>query len=193
MNITGSIKKSASSRRGIRLYDMSLPIWMIALVPSMWKLMLPISLLFNGIVLMAILAVYAHKHGDSLRSCVTDWLRVILPNWIAHCLSCLIAAGFLLFWGMGPTLLMGDLTAPGAWWGANVAEPMMENPFEKFFAVLFVLLGIGLAGLMIYFFNKNMSLRLTRSLDVPEIRKTALILALTTAPWWMLLPSVWFW
>lgn len=193
MNNTNSIAKLPSPRRDIRLYDMALPVWLLALVPSMWKLTLPLSFLLNGVVLLVVLALHARKQGDSFRSCIIDWLRAIVPTWIAHCISCLIAAGFLLFWGMGPTLLMGDLTAFGAWWGTNVAEPMMENPFERFFGVLFVLLGIALAGLLIYFFNKNMCLRLTRSLDVAEIKKAALILAVTTAPWWMLLPSVWFW
>ena len=193
MNITDSNSKSPLRRRETRLYDMSLPIWMIALVPSMWKLFLPLSLLLTGAVLLAVLAFFARRRGDSFRSCLGDWLRAILPAWLGHCLSCLVAAGFLLFWGMGPTLLMGDLTGFGAWWGTNVAEPMMENPFERFFGVLFVLLGIALAGLLIYFVNKNMSLRLTRSLEVHEIRRAALILAVTTAPWWMLLPSVWFW
>ncbi len=48
-------------------------------------------------------------------------------------------------------------------------------------------------GLLKYFLNKNMSLRLTKSLDVPEIKRAALALAVITAPWTMLLPSEWFW
>ena len=69
----------------------------------------------------------------------------------------------------------------------------MANPFESIWAVLFVLLSIGLGSLLIYFFNKNVALRLTKTLDLSEIKRTALVMAIATAPWTMLLPSEWLW
>ena len=190
MNNTNRIEKKTA---GTRLYNVMFPIWMLTLVPSMWLYALPINFVVDSAVLLITFTVLARKRGDTEYKPWGDWLRAIPLTFVFGFVSDLIAGGFLLFWGMGPTLLLGDTTGFGAWWGSNVAEPMMENPFESIFSLLFVLLGIALAGLLIYFFNKNMSLRLTKSLDIFEIRRTAMILAVVTAPWTMLLPSVWFW
>ena len=172
--------------------SVSVPVWSLVFVPDMWKFMLPVSLLLSGAVLLTMLILHARRRGDSSYKPWGDLLRTLPLSWICCVISHLIAGGFLLFWGAGPTLLLGDTTRFTAWWGRNIAEPMMVNPFESIFSVLFVLLAIGLAAMLVYFFNKNMSLRLTKSLDVPEIRQVSMALALVTAPWFMLLPTVWF-
>lgn len=180
-------------KQGTRLYNVLFPIWMLAMVPSMWLIALPVNFIVDSAVLLIMFTVLARKRGDTGYRPWGDWLRSIWLTWILGFVSDIIAAGFLLFWGMGPSLLMGDLTTAGAVWSSNVAEPIMANPFESIWAVLFVLLSIGLGGLLIYFFNKNIALRLTKTLDIPEIKHTALVLAVVTAPWTMLLPSEWFW
>jgi len=193
MNNTKRSDKIIPNRGSTRLCSVVLPVWMLFFMPSVWLIALPINLVINSVVLLITLATLAENRGEAGYKPWGDWLRAIVPVWIFGFISDLVAAGFLLFWGMGPTLLMGDLTTFGAWWGPNVAEPITENPFGSIFSVLFVLLSIGLGGLLKYFLNKNMSLRLTKSLDVPEIKRAALALAVITAPWTMLLPSEWFW
>lgn len=183
----------SASRGGVRLYNVLFPIWMLTMVPSMWRIALPVNFVIDSAVLLITFTVLARRRGDEGYKPWGDWIRTIWLTWIFGFISDIIAAGFLLFWGVGPSLIMGDLTEFGAWWSSKVAEPIMANPFESFYAVLFALLSIGLGGLLIYFLNKNVALRLTKSLDVPEIRRTALILATVTAPWTMLLPSEWFW
>jgi len=178
---------------GTRLYNLLFPIWMLTMVPSVWLIALPFNFVVDSAVLLITFTVIARRRGDREYKPWGDWLRTIWLTWIFGFISDLIASGFLLFWGMGPSLIMGDLTDAGKWWSSKVAEPIMANPFESIYAVLFVLLSIGLGGLLIYFLNKNVSLRLSKTLEVPEIKRTALILALVTAPWTMLLPSEWFW
>jgi len=193
MNNTDKTNALRRRAEGTKLYSVQFPLWMLVFVPSTWAYMLPISFVINSVVLLVTLTLLARRRGDTGYRPWGDWLRTVFLTWIANVISHIIAGGFLLFWGMGPSLLLGETNTFGGWWGANVAEPMTENPFESIFAVAFALLAIGLAGLLVYFFNKNMSLRLTKSLDVPEIKRTALVLAVTTAPWFMLLPSKWFW
>lgn len=177
---------------GVFLNSLTIPVWSLVFMPRAWAVMLPVSLVLNSAALLAMLCLSARRRGEQNYRPWSDWLRALPLSLIFNFISHIIAGGFLMFWGAGPTLLLGDTTAFTGWWGAKIAEPMMENPFESIFAVLFILLAIGLAGLLTYFFNKNVSLRLTRSLDVPEIKQTALVMAVTTAPWAMLLPSVWF-
>lgn len=182
-------RKPAVSAGGTRLCSLLLPVWAMFMVPSFWLVSLPVSFVVDSAVLLIMFTVLARKRGDTEYKPWGDWLRTVWLTWISGFVSNIIAAGFLLFWGMGPTLLLGDTNRYTAWWGRNVAEPIMANPFESFFAVCFVLLAIGLAGILIYFFNKNIALPLSRSLDVTEIRHTAMVIALVTAPWIMLLPS----
>ena len=181
------------ARGGTRIYNLLFPIWMLTFMPSVWLIALPVNFVVDSIILLVMFTVLARRRGESGYKPWGDWARSIVLTWIFGFISDLVAAGFLFFWGVGPTLLMGDQTPFGAWWSRNIGEPIMANPFESIFSVLFVLLSIGLGALLIYFFNKNMALRLTKSLDVPEIKRTALVLALVTAPWTMLLPSEWFW
>jgi len=186
-------RRTLPSLSGTRLYNMLFPIWMLTFMPSMWLIALPVNFVVDSAVLLIMLTVLARRRGEVGFKPWGDWARSVFLTWIFGFISDLVAAGFVFFWGVGPTLIMGDQTPFGAWWSRNVAEPIMANPFESIFSVLFVLMSIGLGGLLIYFLNKNMSLRLTRSLDVPEIKRTALVLAIVTAPWTMLLPSEWFW
>ena len=181
------------ARGGTRIYNLLFPIWMLTFMPSVWLIALPVNFVVDSIILLVMFTVLARRRGESGYKPWGDWARSIVLTWIFGFISDLVAAGFLFFWGVGPTLLMGDQTPFGAWWSRNIGEPIMANPFESIFSVLFVLLSIGLGALLIYFFNKNMALRLTKSLDVPEIKRTALVLAIVTAPWTMLLPSEWFW
>ena len=186
-------ERTLPARGGTKLYNLLFPIWMLTFMPSVWLVALPVNFVVDSVILLVMFTVLARRRGESEYKPWGDWARSIVLTWIFGFVSDLIAAGFLFFWGVGPTLLMGDLTTFGAWWSKNIGEPIMANPFESIFSVLFVLLSIGLGALLIYFFNKNMALRLTRSLDVSEIKRTSLVLALITAPWTMLLPSEWFW
>ena len=186
-------KNSLAAPKGVRLYNLLFPIWMLTFMPSTWRIALPVNFVIDSIVLLVTFTVLARRRGEAGYRPWGDWVRTIWLTWILGFISDIIAAGFLLFWGIGPSLIMGELTAFGQWWTPHVAEPIMANPFESFFAVIFVLMSIGLGGLLIYFLNKNISLRLSKTLDVPEIRRTALVLAIATAPWTMLLPSEWFW
>jgi len=180
-------------KKSTKLYNILFPIWMLVMVPSIWLIALPVNFVVDSVVLLIMFSVLAKKRGETDYRPWADWVRSIWLTWILGFISDIIAAGFLLFWGMGPSLIMGDLTPAGAAWSSKVAEPIMANPFESVWAVLFVLISIALGGLLIYFFNKNVALRLTKTLDIPEIKRTALVLAIVTAPWTMLLPSEWFW
>ncbi|MBE6759654.1 MAG: hypothetical protein E7554_06120 [Ruminococcaceae bacterium] len=193
MNTSHNERAISADRGGTRLYNLLFPIWMLTFMPSTWRIALPVNFVVDSIVLLIMLTLLARKRGDADYKPWSDWMRAIIPTWILGFISDIVAAGFLFFWGVGPTLVLGDQSSFGGWWSRNVAEPIMANPFESFFSVLFVLLSVGLGALLVYFLNKNVALRLTKSLDVPEIKRTALVLAIATAPWTMLLPSEWFW
>lgn len=177
----------------MRLYNVLFPIWMLTLMPSFWLISIPVNFVVDSAALLIILTVLAKKRGEATYRPWRDWLRAIWLTWILGFISDLVAAGFLIFWGLGPTMLLGDRGGFISWWGEHVATPMMENPFGSIFAVLFVLAAIGLGGLLIYFFNKNVALRMIRSLEPWEIRRAAFWMAVVTAPWTMLVPSRWFW
>ncbi len=144
-------ERTLPAHGGTRLYNLLFPIWMLTFMPSVWLIALPVNFVVDSIVLLVMFTVLARKRGEAGYKPWGDWARSIVLTWIFGFISDLVAAGFLFFWGVGPTLVMGDQTPFGAWWSKNIGEPIMANPFESIFSVLFVLLSIGLGALLIYY------------------------------------------
>ncbi len=189
-------------KQNITLYNVFFPIWLLLLIPTVWLVVLPANLLIDGtVVLLTLLWFYnRRKHADlpdgapttinapGKKQAFREMLRCILPVWIFGFISDLLGAGFMLFWGYIPGIIGGD----DSWWTRLVTDPISLNPFKSPLALLFTLLGVGFAGLMIYFLNNRFSFRRV-SISDDERKKLALSLAVFTAPYVMLIPSEWFW
>lgn len=162
-----------------RLYNVIFPIWVLMFWPTP-----PVILLtFFGnlavdclVVLLTLLALKHSAKGAVLKSC---WWKV----WLLGFLSDIIGALWLALGLFGALAL----DASGSGWLTDFAGAMTLNPFRHPIALLWTALGVVIAGVCIYFFDRRV-FRRSAGLDRRQSHILALTLAIVTAPWLFLVP-----
>ena len=161
----------------IRLYNLILPIWFLIWWPSyLWLVLIPLNYLVDSAVIYFVLKLQGHEDVKAL---------TLQHSWQ----TCLIGF-FSDFVGLG---IMFGISVLGGQFGFfdAVIDALMWNPFSNIGALLIVLLSIFVSGLLIYWLNKKFMMN---TLDISEENKSqlALYLAIATAPYLYLLPTVLF-
>lgn len=164
--------------KDIKLYNLLLPIWLIVFIPSwLWLILIPANYLLDRIVL-----------GWSLGSMPDKGVFCRKHNWkicLAGFLSDLVGAILLLIVTFGGGAIMetgGDNT-----FAENFTGGLMANPFANALSLLITLAAIALAGACIYFCDRRILEK--AGLDVEAAKRSAVRLALITAPYLYLVPS----
>ena len=161
-------------KKNCRLYNIILPVWLLVWFPSwLWLLVIPVNWLIDWLVTR-----YALKClGDaeySPRSIRLSW-KICIAGYVSDFAGSLLLLGaYLLF-----SALDGDfrLVEQGLGW----------NPFTNFFSVLIILLAIVLSGFCIFFLDRRILSK--ENLTSAQVKRTALALAVITAPYLYLLPA----
>lgn len=171
-------------RNEIRLYNVIFPVWLLILFPQLLLPILPANLLVDCAVLLAALACLKHPGKKAVLGQV--WWKIWLLGFLAD------AVGLVwMFLGLLPSIL-------GAW--GRVGEPsglvyawehsvghITHNAFVHPAAFLWTLVGVALAGLCIYRFDRRV-FRGVPELEDREGHVLALVLAVVTAPWLFFIP-----
>ena len=163
----------------VKLYNVIFPIWVLMFWPTPPVILL--TLLGNLAIdcLVVWLALCALRHpakGRALKGC---WWKVWLLGFAADLIGALwLALGMLGAWA---------LEAGGAGWVSDFAMAMTVNPFRHPLALAWTAIGVAIAGVCIYFFDRRV-LRKTPELDGRQAHVLALTLAIVTAPWLFFVP-----
>ena len=160
----------------VKLYNLLLPIWLIVFIPSfLWLLLIPANYLLDRIVLKWSLGDMQDK-GLFCRN----------HNWkicLAGFLSDFIAAIFLF----AINQIMYGIDEDSMTITGKAADGMMFNPLSNILSFIIVGISIALAAVCIYFLDKGI---LTRGgLSLEQAKKSAIMLAVITAPYLYLIPS----
>lgn len=169
-------------RKQTTLYNVIFPVWLLLLVPTVWLVALPANFLFDSLVLLLAFHVLKLTERKAL------YKQAILRVWGFGFLADIVASLLLLL-----TQVIGGSGADSPvrrWFSDNIVGPVAYNPFANPFALIIVLIAVAAAGVLIYFFNVKFALRRWPVEDWQR-RKTALLLALLTAPYTMLIPAAW--
>lgn len=160
-------------KKTVRLYNILLPIWLLWIYPPMWLVILPGNLAIDCAVLtLALLAL-----GCKVKRAVVR--RVWWKLWLLGFAADAVGVAWMFF-GM----LVGRTT--GGWWEEQISW-IMGSPFRTPLSLVWSLLGVALAGVCIYFWDRRV-LRRCPELDRRSARLAALALAVFTAPWTFLIP-----
>ena len=151
--------------RAIRLYNVMFPVYFFYLYPTAWLYILPANFVIDS----AVLAIAMKAFGLEKRLAI--WKKTILPIWVIGFAADI--AGAVL--NLGLYMVLAEL--PMNWYGP---------PLEQ----LIVLPGIALAGVLIYVLNRWLTFRKTE-LEKEQIHRLTLSLAVFTAPYTMLIPTLW--
>lgn len=160
-------------KREHRLYNVIFPIWMLALFPQVWLIVIPGNLLVDCLVLL--LTLLALKHRDKGGVVKQLWWKFWLLGFAADAIG---VAWMLLGWLLAVPF--------GSWWESSVGH-IMHNAFAHPAAFLWTLAGVAIAGVCIYFFDKKAMGRC--ALLTPRAKHIiALVMAVVTAPWLFFIP-----
>ena len=168
--------------RGVKLYNVIFPIWLLWLFPGTWFVVLPACFLIDLLVVALTLRYLRVKEaGEKVKA-------VIIKVWL-----CGFAADLIGTVGMLSTLFMDGRRFGGGvgdWLRWNVAAAVERNPFDSIFGLLWVAGCVALAAFFIYLFNYRFCLS-KAGLEEDEKKKLALSLAVFTAPYLFFLPMEW--
>ena len=157
-----------------RFYNVIFPVWLILLYPLNLIFVLPINFIIDYLVLRL---GAKHLQIDNYKEIAK---RSIIKTWLFGFLSDIIGGVMMfVFNGFAEFGLIDFVNA------------VMYDPFSRIDAFLAVVLCIFIAALCIYFFNLKFVFK-KFDLDLAKKRRLALYLAIITAPYLFLLPTMWF-
>lgn len=167
------------THKGLRLYNVIFPIWMLVLLPMFtWWLVLPLNLAVDFAVLY-FSARYIH-----IQDPFSTAMRAIVRVWLLG-----FAADFVGAAGMFAGVYLNDLEFLGGGEVLNeLAYSLSANPFESLYGFLWTAVCVAVTGGLIYVLNRAFGLK---KLGLPERenKKIALCLAVFTAPYLFFVPA----
>ena len=160
-------------KQTVRLHNILLPIWLLWIFPQVWLIVIPGNLIIDCLVLfLCLLALRCREKGAVMKKL---WWRFWLLGFAADAVGVAwMFLGFLLYLPFGSV------------WDDTVGH-IMHNPFAHPAAFLWTLVGVALAGVCIYFFDKKAMGR-CQLLTPREKHIIALTMAVVTAPWLFFIP-----
>lgn len=162
-------------RKQTRLYNVILPIWMIAALPSpLWLAVLPGNLLVDCAVLFFTLLALKHTRKGAVVKRL--WWKLWLLGFAADAIG-------VVWMLLG---LLGYIPFGTAW--EDTVSHAAHNPFHNPLAFLWTLVGVALAGVCIYFFDRR-AMKSCGLLTGREKHITALAMAIVTAPYLFFIPA----
>lgn len=162
---------SNKNKKEIRLYDVLFPVWILMIWPVTWIIFIPGIFLINTIVLF--IGTFVFKVDDKL----AFYKRKIFPIFIFGLLS-----QFL-----GSALLMISQSFDSGFMYEFITAPMLVNPYDNVYSMLYTILAVLISGLSIYLLNRFVTFRKFK--ETKNKRLFALLIALLTVPYLFLLPT----
>lgn len=179
--------KAAADR--LKLYNIIFPLWLLIYFPPIWLITIPANALIDAAVVR--LSLRFLKIGDAFTKLKKSLFRVVCFGFLAD----LIGAALMLAPMLAePTAALGDrweVRGPLVRRIADFQNGIALDPFSNVYALLWVLVCVGLSGALIYFFNRRYSFQKT-DLAESDRHKLALALAVLTAPYIFLVPTALF-
>ncbi|UMZ74381.1 hypothetical protein [Natranaerofaba carboxydovora] len=161
-----------------KLYNVIFPIWLIIFVPPILFISILGNFLIDSVILILGFKIFNGYDATNL-STKQFYKMTILKVWIL---------GFLAdSLGVIPLMVSTWAVLPVFELPNEVIHAISYNPFSNIWGFVIVLLSIFIAGILIYVFNYKISFKYIQ--DKTLKFKLAVILAIVTAPWTLLVPT----
>ncbi len=157
-------------KKEITLYNVLFPIWFLLMFPVTWIVVLPVNFIIDSAVLLICAKLL------NLTGIRETYKRSIIKIWIIGFASDFIGAGILFL----------SLDSSGSWY--EYLQAVSWNPFDNWYALLFVAFAVAVAGVCIFIGNLKYALRKVEASQRKK-RILALCLAVLTAPYILFYPS----
>ena len=159
----------------IRLYNLILPLWLLIFMPPAVLVTIPVNFAVDSAVLLLAAHFVCPDFGKEL------WKKCILRVFIFGFLADFISAGILLAL---------SFAAEKSSFSDFYLEAIF-SPLSSFGSVVLLGCAVALAGVLIYIFDRFISLKKAERLDDRQKRRVALFMAVLTAPYSFFVPLNW--
>ncbi|MBQ4374406.1 MAG: hypothetical protein II783_01320 [Erysipelotrichales bacterium] len=164
----------------IRLYNMILPIWLLVWWPSyLWLILIPLNYLWDR--LMFSFALQKEEVENRKKIARYHTWEICLAGFAAD------------FAGAAVLYFIAVTFGEKGWVYEHITEHLL-NPFTDVFMFLLVCFSIAISGLLVYLLDgvvlRGAVLRSGEELRGDQIRKIAFWMAVTTAPYFYLVPVI---
>ena len=156
----------------VRFYNILLPLWLIIFLPSyLWLALIPLNYIIDRLVLrwslggMPDKGLFCRKH--TWKICLAGFLSDL--------------AGSLIL--LGVSIPVSEISEKFY----DIGHAIMFDPFSNLIGLLIVIASITVSAVCIYFLDKRILGR--AGLDPEQAKRSAIRLALITAPYLYLFPS----
>lgn len=168
--------------KGIKLYNLIFPIWLLWLIPITWIVVLPVNFLID---LTVVVLTLKFLHVSDIKKIAKS---IIVKVWVFGFIADFIGTAAMF---MANVIDFNYQTHLGKWWYENISNAVSYNPFGSIFAFIWVTVCVFIAACCIYFFNYKIILK-KAELSNDLRKKLALSLSIFTAPYVFYLPTAWF-
>lgn len=159
----------------IKLYNLIFPVYMLWLMPPVFFIAAILNFIIDSIV------VLVTEKFLKLHKIFSKYKKVILKVWLFGFIADFIGALFLFLM----SFLFENLNIP-------IKYNIDYNPFGNIYALIITILGILIAGILIFIFNRKICFK---NIDITEKQKfiLSLVIAIVTTPYLFLLPMEIIW
>ena len=167
-----------TKNKSVKLYNILLPLWLLLFWPSyLWLILIPLNYLIDRVVLRWSLGGMPEKGVFCRRH---TW-KICLAGFVSDLVGACILFGVF----MCSAVIADDSPAKDLM--DKIEYGVGVNPFSHIGGFLVVALAVAAAGGCIYLIDRKILLR--AGLSVEQAKKSALRLALITAPYLYFFPS----
>lgn len=170
-------------KKEIRCYNALFPTYLLWLVPVIWIIVIPANFIIDSAVLLITLSALKIPKKSIYK-------KTILKIWGIGFLSDLIGSVFLFSISQGSYTIAeySDLFSEAFRKSiGNFGAAIGYNPFINVCSLFVTIIGIAISSLCIYHFNLKYTFKKT-DLTLPQKKRIALMLAIFTAPYMLLIP-----
>ena len=168
------------NKKNVKLYNILLPIWILIFCPTwLWLILIPANYLIDRLVLRWSLG----EMPDKGAFCRKHTWKICLAGFFSDlCGACILFLTFVI------STFLGD-GSPLSAFLERIEQGVASDPFNSVAAFLTIALSVAVAGVLIFHIDRKI---LTKAgLDVEQARRSALRLAVITAPYLYFVPSKW--
>lgn len=158
-------------QKDIKLYNVMFPIWFLIVFPIAWIIILPVNFIIDSLVLLISARVLKLTNLKGI------YKKSILKIWMIGFGADFIGAGILFL----------STTGSGVWY--EYLNAVSWNPFDNWYAILFVTFATAVTGILIYFGNLKLVFQGMMDIEQRNKKLLALALAVFTAPYVFFYPS----
>lgn len=149
------------------------PIWLMTLSPSTWLFLIPALLIITALTLFIFCKIWGLDN---------DWKKIYLKGFPR-----VFLCSFVMYF-LGTMIMFLSQNVINDWWYEFIYVPLVLNPLDNIYAMLYTVGTILLCGAFVFVLNTKFALR-TAIDDKRRRRNMALLLAIFTLPLIYLFPS----